>query len=350
MIITLLPQRRAIAADSALSILEHARRAGINLPHSCRGGRCGSCKARLVAGSVQPLMLNALGLSPEERARGEILLCQTVAVSDLQIEAKEVTRVDQIELKRLPVRVAQLRHWGDDLLGVYLKLPAVEQFAFRAGQYVDLILPDGQRRSYSLASPPHDATTLELHIRKVSGGTFTEKLFEYLKPNALLEIEGPLGEFAANLTLNDEPLLLVAGGTGFAPIKSLMRAILETRPTGPVTLYWGVRTLADAYDLDWLNDYAKRFEQLSFVIAVSDVKPAQAPYQFGLVHEVIAQQRPALAATKAIAAGPPVMLEALIGTLPELGLDLNNLILDSQGARLSPTAQAQIEQARQRLA
>lgn len=344
MIITLLPKRHKFAGNSTQSILESVRQAGFNLPHSCRGGRCGSCKARLVSGAVQAVVPPPSGLTAEERERGEILLCQAIPLGDVDIEAREVVAVDQIEVKRLPVRVVGLHHWSADLLGIELQLPAVEPFVFRAGQYLDLILPEGQRRSYSIASPPHDAKTIELHIRKVNGGAFTEKLFEYLKPNALLHIEGPLGQFAADLVLDDEPLVMVAGGTGFAPIKSILRALLETRPTGPVRLYWGVRRVADAYDLEWLRRLQERFTNLTVVVAVSDEPTTQLGFRNGFVHDVLIADQLSLKHAKLIAAGPPVMLDALVTALPDLGANLKNLILDSQGARLSAAAQAILDQ------
>ena len=230
-------------------------------------------------------------------------------------------------------------------MGVVLQLPAVEPFSFRAGQYLDLILPSGERRSYSIASPPHDARTIELHIRKVKGGAFTESLFEILKPGVLLEIEGPKGDFGSAVVPQAEPLIFVAGGTGYAPIKSLLRSILELQPTGPVRLYWGTRSQRDCYDLEWLESMQARFAQLTVTIAVSDESIAQSQFKTGFVHDVIQAEKPDLSNASVVAAGPPVMLEALIHSLPTLGFDLRRLTLDSQGARLSLEATARLNHA-----
>jgi len=345
MTITLLPSQRQIAANPPQSILDTVRQAGVNLPHSCKSGRCGSCKARLVSGQVRDLISDPAGISEEEKKQGDILLCQSTPLTDVRIEVREAKPADSIEERRLPVRVAKLIPWSEDLLGVILQLPAVEPFSFRAGQYLDLILPHGERRSYSIASPPHDAKTLELHIRKVKGGTFTESLFERLKPGALLEIEGPKGEFGVSLTVTQDPLIFVAGGTGYAPIKSLLRSILETQPTGPVHLYWGVRTRLDCYDWEWLRATQARFENFKVTIAVSNEKVDDAQFKSGLVHAVLLSEQSHLSNATMVAAGPPVMLETLIHELPTNGFDLKRLTLDSQGARLSASAQALMDAA-----
>jgi CDP-4-dehydro-6-deoxyglucose reductase len=335
MIVTLLPKRRQITAHHDQTILDATRQAGVNLPHSCRSGRCGSCQATLVSGSVIELNPQAGGLSADERAQGRVLLCQAKAQTDVEIEVREMVAVDAVEARRLPVRVARLIHWNDHLMGVYLQLPAVEPFHFRAGQYLDLILANGQRRSYSIASPPHDSKQIELHIRKVAGGPFTELLFETLKPNALLEIEGPFGQFGTDLPNTSDPFIFVAGGTGFSPIKALLRAILETRPTGEVRLFWGVRAESDCYDLAWLTEMTKRFTSFQFTVAVSDSTATTEGFQSGLVHQVLEKHWGEWPNAHVVAAGPPVMLDAMIATLQSRSFDLKRLYLDAQGARLS---------------
>ena len=193
--LTLRPQNRVLALIPGRPVLESTLAAHVNLPHSCKGGSCGSCRARLVSGEVHYPRGRTLGLSDAEVAERYVLLCQAVPLTDLVVEAREIRRVTDVEIKSLPCRVDRLVRLAPDVMALHLRLPAVEDFRFQAGQYLDVMLPGGRRRSFSIASPPHDAGLLELHVRRVVGGQFTDWVFESMRPGELLRIEGPLGQF-----------------------------------------------------------------------------------------------------------------------------------------------------------
>jgi CDP-4-dehydro-6-deoxyglucose reductase len=331
--LTLRPQNRQVRLEPGRPVLESALAARLNLPHSCKGGNCGSCRARLVSGTIRYPRGRPLGLSEAEAAAGYVLLCQAVPEGDLVVEAREIRRVTDVEIKTLPCRVERLERLAPDVMGLFLRLPAVEDFRFRAGQYLDVMLDGGRRRSFSIASPPHDAGRIELHVRRVGAGEFTERVFGSLAPGALLRIEGPLGQFVyrdPEDPIAAGPLVLVAGGTGFAPLKSLLRHLLETGVRRPLHLYWGARHEADLYQDAWIRERVARFPELRYVPVLSMAAPAEAArYRTGLVHEAVLADFPDLAAAEVYAAGPPALIAALRATLPAHGLAPERLYFDS---------------------
>ena len=223
------------------SLLDAALGASLNLPHSCKSGNCGSCRARLLQGEIHYPNGPPLGLSETEVADGMVLLCQARARSDLCIETFEVTTPDQARIKRLPARIERALPLSHDVMGLYLRLPVAETFRFEAGQYIDIMLSGGRRRSFSIASPPHDARLLELHVRRAAGGEFSERLFDQSPQNALLTIEGPLGQFVyrpRGATPAVAPMLLVGGGTGLAPLLSILRHVIENGIERDMIIYW----------------------------------------------------------------------------------------------------------------
>lgn len=315
------------------SVLEAALAAHVNLPHSCKGGSCGSCRARLIEGRFRYRRGRPLGLTAEEVAAGYVLLCQAEALSDLTVEAREIRRVTDVEIKSLPCRVERLERLAPDVLGLMLRLPAVEEFHFRAGQYLDVMLPGGRRRSFSIASPPHDAGLIELHVRRVAGGEFTSQVFETLTRGALLRIEGPLGQFCYQDPIGADgagPAILVAGGTGFAPAKSILRHVLETGSRRPLFLYWGARREVDLYEDAWVRERVIRFPSLHYVPVLSAPTPDEAArHRTGLVHEAVLADFADLGAAEVYAAGPPALIAALRATLPAHGLAHDRLYFDS---------------------
>jgi CDP-4-dehydro-6-deoxyglucose reductase len=331
--LTVHPQNRVFDLIADRPVLDTALASHVNLPHSCKGGNCGSCRARLVSGEIHYPRGLPLGLSEQERADGYILLCQAVARTDLVIEAREVRRVTDVEIKSLPCRVERLERYAPDVMGLFLRLPAIEDFHFRAGQYLDVMLPAGRRRSFSIASPPHDAGLIELHVRRVSGGEFTVRVFEELKPGALLRIEGPLGQFVAREQEPDSPtgpIILVAGGTGFAPAKAILRYLLESGVRRPIHLYWGVRHEVDLYQRAWIDERLARFEQLRFVPVLSEPSGEETSrYRTGFVHDAVLADFADLADAEVYAAGPPALISALRATLPAHGLAEDRLYFDS---------------------
>ncbi len=257
-------------------VLDAALDAGLNLPHSCKGGNCGACRVRLLEGEVTYPNGRPLGLSDAEVADGFILLCQARAVSDLRIEAFERSAPGESAIKRVPGRIVRSNPLSHDVMGVFLRLPAAESFDFQPGQYIDVMLSGGRRRSFSIASPPHDSSLLELHIRRVRGGEFTDPLFagplKYSERGTLLSIEGPLGQFVYQPA--DAPMLLVGGGTGLAPLKSILRHVIENDLPRRMTLYWGVRSERDLYAHQELEELVRRVPWFRYEAVLSEPSAA----------------------------------------------------------------------------
>ena len=315
--VSLAKSTRSFSVAPDRPVLDAALDAGLNLPHSCKGGNCGACRARLLAGTVHYPNGRPLGLSDQEVAEGFILLCQARAQTDLLIEPVEVSAAEEALIKRLPSRIERTERLSHDVLGVYLRLPAAESFQFEAGQYIDIVLAGGRRRSFSIASPPHDARLLELHVRRVPGGELTEELFSERERRSLLSIEGPLGQFAYRRN-DGVPMLLVGGGTGVAPLKSILRHVLENSLGREMTLYWGVRSERDLYAHAELEAYASRSAGFRYVPVLSEPSVAWDGRR-GWVHEAVLQDFEVLDSFDIYASGPPEMITALRRDFRERG-------------------------------
>lgn len=314
-----LPHDRVIRCAEHCSVLEAARLDGLNLPHSCRSGHCGSCRALLRKGEVMIPSGQQLGLSAREKAEGYVLLCQARPHSDLTVEISLVTDAAQTEIKNLPCRVLALSRLAPDVMQLTLKLPAVEPLEFRAGQYVDVLLEDGRRRSFSIASRAGLVQEIELHVRRVSGGVFSERLFSTVAAGSLLRIEGPLGRFLYEEAPEGPPVLLIAGGTGFAPIKSMLLQALAQAGTRPLYLYWGARTVQDVYQERWVHEQVQQYPRLTFHAVLSQPGDDAPAYRSGWVHEAVLADFPDLAGMPVYAAGPPQMIEAIRHSFPSRG-------------------------------
>jgi CDP-4-dehydro-6-deoxyglucose reductase, E3 len=322
---------RSFSVAPGEPVLEAALRAGLNLPHSCKGGNCGTCRARLLEGAVAYPNGRPLGLSEAEEADGLVLLCQARAEGDLLIETFEAVSADEICIKRLPCRVERAARLSHDVMALYLKLPAAERFDFKPGQYVDLMLPKGRRRSFSIASPPHDSRPLELHVRRAPGGEFTERVFaEGGIERALLALEGPLGHFYYRDTPGADraPMLLIGGGTGLAPLMSIMRHVVENGLEREMTLYWGVRSQHDLYAHAALEELARRAARLRYVPVLSEPSPGWAGLR-GYVHEAVLGRAEPFELQEIYASGPPAMIEAVRREFPPRGADPARLYFDS---------------------
>ncbi len=311
-------------------MLEAALTAGLNLPHSCRSGHCASCKARLLSGEIHYPNGRTAGLTAEEAASGYVLLCQARPRSDLRVEARIIANVSEAEVKILPCRIARMERLAPDVMQVFLRLPAVEPLQFHAGQYLDFLLDGGKRRSFSIASPPHDNSEIELHVRHVPGGGFTSTLFEKLRAGALLRIEGPLGQFIYRDSA--APALFIAGGTGFAPIKSMLRHALERGVKRPIHLYWGARHSVDLYEEQTVLEWVRQFPNLRFTAVLSEANAEEVEHEHrrtGWVHEAVLADYPNLGAFDVYAAGPPAMIEAIRASFPARGVTEERLHFDS---------------------
>ena len=325
------PHGRIVPVTAGQGLLEAALAAGLNLPHSCKAGHCGSCRARLLSGTVDYPSGRPLGITEEEQREGYILLCQARARQDVAVEARLIAHVGDVEIKTLPCRIARLELLAPDVMQVWLRLPVVERLQFQPGQYLDVLLDGARRRSFSIASPPHDSELLELHVRRVAGGGFTEQLFGgagALSAGALLRIEGPVGQFTYQP--GAAPVVMIAGGTGFAPLKSMLRHMLETGIQREVHLYWGARHVRDLYEEALVLGWAQRYPQLRFTAVLSEASVAEAAHQrTGFVHDAVLADYPGLGGTEVYAAGPPAMIEAIRASFPSHGLAAQRLHFDS---------------------
>jgi CDP-4-dehydro-6-deoxyglucose reductase len=325
------PHGRRIRVAADRPILEGALAAGLNLPHSCKSGHCSSCRVQLRAGKIEYPNGVPLGLTADEAQGGNILLCQARARSDLVVEARLIAAVTDVEIKTLPCRIAQLTPLAPDVMQMFLRLPAVEALKFHPGQYLDILLDRGRRRSFSIASPPHDSGLLELHVRRVPGGGFTDGLFGSA-PGSLLRIEGPIGQFVYRES--SSPLLMIGGGTGFAPLKSMLRHILEGATDQsldrPIHLYWGARRAHDVYEDEQVLEWVRRHPQLHFTAVLSEATQANAPHhRLGWVHEAVLADHPSLEPFDIYAAGPPALVEAIRTAFPRRGARPDRLYFDS---------------------
>ena len=315
------------AADE--SVLEAALRHGLNLPHSCRGGSCLSCQAMLVSGEVHYPKGTPPALTEEDVLESKVLLCQAHALGDLVVEAKAIEMAANIRVRRLPCRVTRLGKLCHDVMAMHLKLPSIEPFDYLPGQYLDILIAGGERRSFSIASPPHDSELIELHVRRVPGGTFTAEVFDTLQERTLLRVEGPLGQFYLRED-SDRPLLVVAGGTGFAPIKAMLRHLFHSGSDRTVHFYWGVRSLRDLYEAEHVNGWLRDYPQMIFTAVLSDPQPDDNwEGCIGLVHEAVNADHPDLSGFDIYVCGPPPMIESARRDFAAIGAREDRLFFDS---------------------
>jgi len=311
------------------SVLAAGLRAGLHLPHSCRGGSCGACEAKVLAGDLRYPNGFPPGLTATEAGAGRSLLCQAHACSDLLLEARALAVPEEVRIRRLPCRVESRELLCHDVMRLVVKLPSLEPFVFLAGQYIDFLLEDGRRRSYSMANPPHESGRLEIHVRRVAGGDFTRQVFEDLGERSLLRLEGPLGGFWLRED-DGRPVVMVAGGTGFAPIKSMLRHLMHSNSTRPVDLYWGVRRPRDLYEGAEVAAWAAAHDWLRFVPVMSTPLPEDGWHgRTGWVHEAVLDDHPSLAGVDVYAAGPPPMIAVIQELFPAQGLPAGRLFFDS---------------------
>jgi len=328
--ITLVPTGQTFTADPAEAVLTAALRAGLNLPHSCKGGHCASCRARVLSGSFAYPGTPPAGLTEAEAREGFALLCQARALTDLRVETREVRPAPDVEVKSLPCRIERLERVAEDVMAVFLRLPAVEELHFRPGQYLDVMLSEGRRRSFSIASAPADGRVLELHVRRASKSGFTAQLFDSMRAGTLLRIEGPLGQFWLR-TESPRPVLMVGGGTGYAPLRAMLRQLIAAGDRRPVTLYWGAAAEGGLYEHEWLRGLERERPGFAYRPVLSGEPSPAAPWsgRRGLVHSAALAEVADLASHDVYASGPPAMIEAIRATFVERGLPREQLFFDS---------------------
>ena len=350
-------------ANEKETVLAAALRQGVTLAYSCRNGDCGTCKGKILSGSVDYGKYQAKAMSEEERQKGAALLCQAVPLSDLVIEAREIRAAEGIPIRIMPCRVMKLDRLAPDVMQLSLKLAEGQRLQFLAGQYIDILLSGNQRRSFSLATAPHADELLQLHVRHVPGGLFSEQVFTTMKERDLLRFQGPLGTFflredsdvqgstnagrsqhpasrgiSTSMYVTgdrksgaaDRPVILVAGGTGFAPIKSILDHAFAQGTTPPLHLYWGVRARRDLYLHDLPQAWAREHAHFRYTPVLSE--PLSEDHwsgRSGWVHEAVIADHPDLSRHEVYASGPPPMIEALKKAVKTHGLPDDRLYYDS---------------------
>lgn len=307
--VTVLPSKQQFSATSDETLLNAALRAGVGLPYGCKNGACGACKVKVLQGEVTHQGLAGGVLSEVEQAAGQSLLCCAYAHSDIVLESKTVSAAKDMVVKTFPTRVQQLVRVSEDVMVVQLQLPASEKFTFLAGQYIDILLKDGSRRSFSLANAPEDNGLLELHIRHTPGGKFTEHVFNALQPRDILRINGPLGSFFLRDD-SEKPVILLASGTGFAPVKAMLEHAFAQGSSRPFILYWGAYQRKHFYLTDLPQQWQMQHTNFRFIPVLSDPIPEDAwEGRVGLVHEAVLADFPSLAGYEVYACGSPKMVE-----------------------------------------
>ena len=304
------PSGRQFSCDAGESILSAAIRAGVGLPYGCKNGACGSCKGKLVSGQAVLGPHQERALPTAERDAGQTLFCCAVPQSDVVIEAREVLGVGDFPVKKLPSRVAKIERLSDDVIVLSLQLPATERLQFKAGQYIEFLLKDGKRRSYSMANAPHSDEQLSLHIRHMPGGLFTDHVFGAMKEKDILRFEGPLGTFFLRED-SQKPIIMLASGTGFAPIKAMVDHWAHQQSTRPITLYWGGRRPSDLYMNALCEQCANTLPNFRYIPVISDALPEdQWTGRTGFVHKAVMQDLQNLSDYQVYACGAPVMVDA----------------------------------------
>ena len=306
--VTIKPSNHTFVAADGETILDGALREGFNIAYGCRDGACGSCKGKVLEGTVDYGAHQASALTDAEKKAGYALFCQAIPLSDVAIECREISALKDIPVRKLPCRVQKLERLAPDVMMLHLKMPVSERLQYLAGQYVDILTKGGLRRSLSLANAPHDDAVLQFHLRNY-GGPFSLYVFDALKEKDILRFEGPLGTFFLRED-NVKPIILLASGTGFAPIKAIVEHALHKGFKRPMTLYWGCRVRADLY-LNELAENWARAHGVRYIPVLSDAKPNDHwQGRTGFVHRAVMQDFPDMSGYQVYACGAPIVIES----------------------------------------
>jgi len=340
------PSGHEFSAEPGETVLAAALRNSVHLPYSCRSGMCGTCKGAILEGTVDYGDYQPQALSDAEKARGLALFCRAIPLGDLTIQAREIAAAKDIRIRTLPCRVVRLERLAPDVMALFLKLPQHDRLQFLAGQYIDILLRDGKRRSFSLANAPHDDEFLQLHIKHVPNGLFSGQVFSTLKEKDLLRFEGPFGNFflreddaqgcanAAGDTKSGaasaRPVILMAGGTGFAPIKGILEHAFHLGVARPLHLFWGGRAKQDLYLHALVQGWEKAYANFRYTPALSAPAPDDRwTGRGGWVHEAVIADYPDLSGHEIYMSGPPPMISAAKQAFGAHGLPEECLFYDS---------------------
>jgi CDP-4-dehydro-6-deoxyglucose reductase/ferredoxin-NAD(P)+ reductase (naphthalene dioxygenase ferredoxin-specific) len=308
-----------------LRILEAALDAGVPYPHGCGTGECGGCKSQLISGEVTLDAYSRDALSDDERARGVILACRARLKSDVTVQWLSAAKPPP--MVKLQARVQEILRASHDVVVLKLVLPQGADFDFRPGQYAKLRMGKLPARSFSMANQPGEGQ-LEFHIRVLPDGMVSGYIAEQLELGQSVEVRGPFGDahWEDQSAQADDRLLLLAGGTGLAPMVSVLDAALRSGVPGrSIHLYHGVRAARDLYARTHLTARAQR-QGFRFVPVYSheDVVAARS----GMLHEAMAQDFRNLAATRIFVAGPPPMVDAVKAQAVRLGAEPGRIRAD----------------------
>jgi len=323
------PSGHEFEVEAGESILDAALRHGFAFPYGCRGGGCGACKGKLLGGEIDYGEKLPPGLSAEDRAAGFALFCKAVPTTDVTVEVKEVGAIKDIPVRIMPTRIEQLEQLGDDVMVMGLKLPEGERLRFLAGQYVEFLLADGRRRAFSIANAPHDDALLQFHVRRIKGGRFTEQLFADTQVKDIVRIEGPQGSFFMRDD-SDGPIIMLATGTGFGPIKAMVEhAIAEGTPR-PIYVYWGARTRAGLYLDAMAQGWAEEHANIHYIPVLSQPAPEDEWHgATGHVQDVVLRDFEDLRGFDVYACGHPQMVYTAKDLLVARGLDPERCFSDA---------------------
>ena len=330
--VTLQPSGRSFSVGRDEAILAAAIRQGIGLPYGCKDGACGSCKCKMLEGQVTHGAHQLKAMSPEEEEAGFILTCCATPHSDIVIESRQVTDESAFPVKKMPSRVSSLAKASHDVMVVRLQLPASDVFKYHAGQYVEFLLRDGDRRAYSMGNAPHtqaETPGIELHIRHMPGGKFTDHVFSAMKEKEILRIEGPFGSFYLRED-SAKPIVFLASGTGFAPIKAIIEHLQFKGITRPAVLYWGGRRPHDLYMNEWVLARVAEMPHLAYVPVISDALPEDNwTGRTGFVHNAVLQDVADLSGYQVYACGAPIVVDSAQSAYIAAGLPAEEFYADS---------------------
>ena len=307
--IKLLPSGHVFQAKGSQTIVEAAIDAGVHLPYGCRNGACGACKGKVAEGKVHLEDYQSSVISEDEIKNGMTLFCRAIALENLTIEIKELAITNNIRPKIFPVRVEALEKLTHDVMLMKLKLPSTDKLQFVAGQYLEFLLKDGKRRAFSIASPSHESSLLEIHLRLIPGGEFTEYVFKEMTEKSILRVEGPFGNFYLRED-SEKTIIFVAGGTGFAPIKGMIEESIQKGMKRPIKLYRGARILENLYMDTLCKTWAKEYAHIEYIPVLSEsLKEDAWEGRKGLVHEAVLEDFVNLHDYQLYCCGAPQMVE-----------------------------------------
>jgi len=324
------PDNRIVPVREGETLLDAGLREGVDLPFECRNGGCGQCKVTLAYGAVDYGAYQREVLSDAERAAGKVLACTATALGDLEIEYVPARAPGGIAARVWGATVQAMDKLSPDVMRVALAIDGGERIAFYAGQYINILLEDGAKRSFSFATAPGVSENIELHIRRIEGGRYTGHVFEKMHPGDRVRFEGPLGSFFLRED-SDKPMIFVAGSTGFAPVKSMLEYAFAQGLKRRMLLYWGVRAKRDLYLPELPGKWQQASRNFTFIPVLSD--PAlgdEWPGRTGFVHRAVLDDFADLSGYQVYACGGPAMIDVARRTFTQTrGLPPEEFFADS---------------------